>query len=247
MFLKLILLIRLFLSTYHSIWSSSQSIWLLPCQPWIEDTSCKNEATSGQCNSHCKLPGKGPQSWESDLSRSELFLGHILLGYSGMRIHGIGGNCVLLGPILIPEQNWWSSGLFGIDGIGSNRVLLGPILIPFRAHFEDLYQNTERLYSWDRHGHTVTDQCLVYLLQCLSKVSVSYGKWTQKGAWQTNKQVKLVNMASGRSDSCKTPCTSWECSQSGGQNKRNFLKQKWYFSWHSVLNSKYHWMPREKL
>ena len=23
--------------------------------------------------------------------------------YSGMRIHGIGGNCVLLGPILIPE------------------------------------------------------------------------------------------------------------------------------------------------
>ena len=32
------------------------------------------------------------------------YLGRVLLSdYSGMRIHGIGGNCVLLGPILIPE------------------------------------------------------------------------------------------------------------------------------------------------
>ena len=37
-----------------------------------------------------------------------------------MRIHRIGGNCVLLGPMLIPEWTEFS-GLFGIAG---NRVLL---------------------------------------------------------------------------------------------------------------------------
>ena len=37
-----------------------------------------------------------------------------------MRMHRIGGNCVLLGPMLIPEWTEFS-GLFGIAG---NRVLL---------------------------------------------------------------------------------------------------------------------------
>ena len=138
-------------------------------------------------------------------------------GYSGMRIHGIGNNCVLLGRILIPEQNWRNSGLFGIV-----IVFFWDL---FWFHFEPILRTSTRVQRdcIVEIDMDITDQCLVYLLQCLSKVSVSYGKWTQKGAWQTNKQVKLVNMASGRSDSCKTPCTSWECSQSGGQNKRNVL------------------------
>ena len=40
-----------------------------------------------------------------------------------MRIHRIDGNCVLLGPMLIPEWTEFS-GLFGIDRIAGNRVLL---------------------------------------------------------------------------------------------------------------------------
>ena len=58
-------------------------------------------------------------------NQSKILFLHNLLGalfwdYSGIRIHGIGGNCVLLGPILIPE--WRNSALFGINRIAGNRA-----------------------------------------------------------------------------------------------------------------------------
>ena len=58
-------------------------------------------------------------------NQSKILFLHNLFGalfwdYSGIRIHGIGGNCVLLGPILIPE--WRNSALFGINRIAGNRA-----------------------------------------------------------------------------------------------------------------------------
>ena len=56
-----------FVPFFVSYWSGTKSFWLISGQPWTEDTSSENEATSSQCYNCFKIPGEKPQGREGDI------------------------------------------------------------------------------------------------------------------------------------------------------------------------------------